>query len=369
MTDKFLVLRGFACILVFLSHIDLVFVNSESNFVEKLMIFNGFSGVQIFFVLSGYLIIKILIIDRKYKLNFGGILAFYKQRFFKIALPYYMVLIFLLFFVYKYFVSSNDYWSIIKLFGFGFDNDLNSKISNHLWSVTTEMQFYVISPIIALGFLSLFSSKKLSPFFVCLAIIIIGTFNRYFALEVGIYNGFGSLASIFIWIDLFLIGGICNYIVPVTKGYLQKIPTKVKNKILVGLLVLSIIMWNYWTFGYTKGGWNSELNYLVPTSVAVIGSIYIIISESYNIQKTKFDLYEILTRPIVIMEWFGYYSYYFYLVHVAVIGVVTKYIIVDSIANYLAVVFLSFVLGIGLSLVLKVVSGSIVKVLEFGNKK
>jgi peptidoglycan/LPS O-acetylase OafA/YrhL len=145
----------------------------------------GWIGVQIFFVLSGYLITTILIKNRN--TNFGAYLGrFYWRRTLRIFPPYYFFLLAtLVIYVGKGVPSAfpNDWpW----LFGYAAnfarlrEGDLPTHV--HTWSLALEEQFYLIWPL-AVFFLS---SRRLR-----ILIVIILTCVPLFRLA--IFQGLSAL--------------------------------------------------------------------------------------------------------------------------------------------------------------------------------
>lgn len=124
---------------------------------------DGYSGVDIFFVLSGYLMTKIILV----RLDQGTfrLVDFYRRRLIRI-LPALLTLI-ILFYILLYFVLG------IKLYDFSrfafsssiFVSNIYYELSSgyfqpasqlnfllHTWSLSIEMQFYVLYPLLLIGF-------------------------------------------------------------------------------------------------------------------------------------------------------------------------------------------------------------------------
>lgn len=69
------VIRASAIILVLIAHIRYFFVHSYSD--DNAFIVSGFLGVELFFVLSGFLIGQIVLKDFEYKISLKKIKNFY----------------------------------------------------------------------------------------------------------------------------------------------------------------------------------------------------------------------------------------------------------------------------------------------------
>ncbi len=148
-------LRGLAILLVILFHIALI-APPPSRALINFMYF-GWSGVDLFFVLSGFLIGGILIDHRESQNYFK---AFYARRFFRI-IPIYFLIIIAYALAYKLTAVSRTY--VVREVGppmgwlayFSFTNNL--WIARHdnmhiflpvTWSLAVEEQFYLTIPFI-----------------------------------------------------------------------------------------------------------------------------------------------------------------------------------------------------------------------------
>ena len=142
--------RGLAILLVMIHHFTLIphgpLADDALHAVSRL----GWTGVDLFFVLSGYLITSILI---EYKGDGKYFSAFYARRVLRI-LPLYYVVLLLVLVILPPFVdvgrvhgSSIWYWlhaSNIRFALFGF----NHRNLNIAWSLAIEEQFYLFWPLV-----------------------------------------------------------------------------------------------------------------------------------------------------------------------------------------------------------------------------
>lgn len=139
------ILRGISVLLVVLYHLDLAWFKS------------GFLGVDVFFVISGFLMAALYTPDR--------IRDFFSKRA-KRLLPAYFVTILVTLVLATVFVSPYEYGSVTQqaLFGtfflsnigFWLENSYFSKVAFspllHLWSLGVEIQFYALLPALAWAF-------------------------------------------------------------------------------------------------------------------------------------------------------------------------------------------------------------------------
>lgn len=152
-------LRGVAIIIVIIGHLFW-----ESN----LRIFIGFAGVDIFFVISGFLITTILL---KEKVNKGSISLrfFYIRRILRImpvAYLYIFILI-LLNIIFKLNIPFRSFaTAVLYLKNIPFKNS-GEWFTGHFWSLSVEEQFYLIFPI----FLVCYQKKYIQ--ILCFTVILI----------------------------------------------------------------------------------------------------------------------------------------------------------------------------------------------------
>jgi peptidoglycan/LPS O-acetylase OafA/YrhL len=140
-------LRGLAILMIILYH----------NFDFLSFTYPTWSGVDLFFVLSGFLITGILIKKRN---SAHFLFNFYARRVLRIFPIYFLSLIIFLFILpnlIKYplsldYFTINQYWFWLEIQNWLFilKPNGNNNFLNHFWSLALEEQFYLISPWIIL---------------------------------------------------------------------------------------------------------------------------------------------------------------------------------------------------------------------------
>lgn len=139
-------LRCFSVFIVIFHHLPIV---DGSNYFTYY--FKNFTGVDTFFILSGFLITGILLKTKEKKTDIKSALkTFYIRRFFRIFPIYYLSILFLII------VNPSNYadYAIndilyVSNFKMGFDGDF-SGITPHFWSLSVEEQFYLFWPLLIL---------------------------------------------------------------------------------------------------------------------------------------------------------------------------------------------------------------------------
>ena len=164
-------LKGIAILAVVFYHLfDLL---KSAHFTESTLFDGGFLGVDIFFVISGFLITSSVF----YKLsnNDFSLLAFYKRRCVRILPPLLFVCIFTL--IIGYFLLFPEVYkelnievanALLFIGNFRFANlggyfalDSSDKLLLHTWYLAVTIQFYILFPLIVLLLKKVFSLKRL----------------------------------------------------------------------------------------------------------------------------------------------------------------------------------------------------------------
>jgi len=146
-------IRTIAALIVVVWHVD------QFSFLfgvdSKQFCFNGMASraVDLFFVLSGFLITYLLLIEKN-KFNKIDYKSFYKRRILRIWPVYYLALIITLLFVYsgiievEFSLLSSFLLYFFLLANVAFSVGLDIKPITPLWSVGVEEQFYAIWPFL-----------------------------------------------------------------------------------------------------------------------------------------------------------------------------------------------------------------------------
>lgn len=212
--------RALAIVFVVLFHLDI-------NLFQ-----GGFIGVDIFFVISGFLITKIITkeYDENQRFNFG---KFYLKRARRL-LPS-LFLLFVLVFIATYFMfSPSDFIKSTKamfmasviisnIFFFResgyFDKSSDLEPLLHTWSLGIEEQFYLIWPIALIAILSFFQKRQVAIIFLLFCLTLIVPYGLLELSDIKEWFGLSNLidaklnSAIFYLIPFrafeFLLGGLC----------------------------------------------------------------------------------------------------------------------------------------------------------------
>ena len=304
-------LRGLAVLLVILYHLNNSF-------------FFGYLGVDIFFVISGYVITGSLITS----FNSGSknvLSKFYSKRILRIypALIFTLIITFIFYliignisnyeivfktFIYSVFGLSNIFF--LRRNNSYFEDEIDNPLI-HTWSLGVEEQFYIVFPIILFFYFKLKSQLIFNKFIKIFFIFIFISSILYFFLETNELLKFWSPIARF-W-ELLTGCILC---------FAQK-----KNKefrVLI-VLILIIIFFNILKF-------QREDLYL---SISIIFSSILIVSGKYFLVNFFFSNW--------IIRWIGKISYSMYLVHYPLLYFFNIYFDigkVDVITIYFIILFL-----------------------------
>lgn len=149
-------IRGVAVLMVLIWHFIGAVISpslgSASTWLSSILVF-GRTGVDLFFVLSGFLIIGILVDKRE---NGNYFATFYLRRAARILPPYLLLLVF--FWGFTLCLPSNTYFNsdigpvtyllFLQNWYMSFHNEWGPSASSVTWSVAIEEQFYLVFPVV-----------------------------------------------------------------------------------------------------------------------------------------------------------------------------------------------------------------------------
>ncbi len=171
-------MRGIAVLLVLAFHFAWTFPGDDpaasKEVVERLAVhahaflWSGWIGVDLFFVLSGYLITRGLVSPSKRALGMR-MKMFWMRRVLRIFPIYYAVVIVgsILGLAVGGWIPGLAYWLYMQNYALAFDDEV-LRWTAHFWSLAIEEQFYFVWPIVALTL----SRRRLIP---VILVLIVGT--------------------------------------------------------------------------------------------------------------------------------------------------------------------------------------------------
>lgn len=285
----------------------------------------GFAGVDVFFVISGFLMTSIIF--RGLESNNFSLWNFLKARARRIVPALITIILIVLALGYLFFepltyqlVGKHGFSSLLFISNITyaneagyFDADSFSKLFLHTWSLSVEWQFYIIYPIILLILSKLLSISSLKKIVVISAII-----SFVFCIYLSSVNKTLSYFMIYTRGWEMLLGGI---------AFLFPLSTTDNKKRIIEILGLILIITSFFIFS-NSDNWPSY-NALLP----VFGAYLCIIS---NNEKTLLSNYA--------FQKIGLWSYSIYLIHWPFIVFLKKINIEISIFTYfISTILLAFI--------------------------
>jgi peptidoglycan/LPS O-acetylase OafA/YrhL len=135
-------LRGVAVALVMITHLPAEPAAQIHRLIPQLMHMGGYLGVDLFFVLSGFLITRILLADR---VSGAPLKYFLIRRCLRIFPLYYLVLLLNAAFS----PSVALVWCAVYLSNYYFAFVADENLLRHTWSLCVEEHFYLFWPVLA----------------------------------------------------------------------------------------------------------------------------------------------------------------------------------------------------------------------------
>ena len=255
-------LRGLSVLLVIFYHFKLENLDYE-------IIKGGFLGVDIFFVISGYIISKI-IVDAQIR-NFS-LLTFYSRRIKRIIPLLSVVLISSIIFLPIIFdnflinknlnaalavssgISNFYFWLTSTLYQFA---ERNNIINLHFWSLSIEIQFYILFPIL---FVIFKNNQKIIIYLLLIIFIVSYLFVSKIYITHNFFNFYNSLSRAF----EFSFGALIFFMSDIKK--------KVKKNIHFLLYITGYIFLFYYIYHF-----NNEGSHPNPYTIIFLVSLALII--------------------------------------------------------------------------------------------
>jgi peptidoglycan/LPS O-acetylase OafA/YrhL len=285
-------LRAFAVMFVIMYHWGLPIQDkSVSDFLREI-IPDGRFGVDLFFVLSGFLITAILLDARSAgRTRLEIIRNFMIRRILRVFPAYYLTLMILVWIGYP-FIQKNLGWFLSYSSNILSFRNKSWNDFSHSWSLSVEEQFYLIWPwcIVYVG------GKYLRYVFTAALLIGIGTIVYVSKIHV---DAWGLLLTPACMVS-FGIGGMYAWLSQQPRG------TRVFMRVITLLVPIAVILHFYWVFSVNGG----HFNYLarLANSLISIWLIHKIITLRPGWLKSK-----VLENPV--LNKIGQISYGLYLFH------------------------------------------------------
>lgn len=274
----------------------------------------GQTGVDLFFVISGFLITAILLDTKE---NPGRLKNFYIRRSLRIF-PLYFFVLFSYLFIYSWLGSSEIELKNVLTHVFYVQNwSLNFPgadfaLLGHTWSLAVEEQFYLIWPVLLYALLRL---EKKEMIITCCSLIAVSWLSRFYLADIG--HEKLAYTSTLSRMDALILGGL----VSILRSYNPDILNKNKKILLytavtmTGLVIAMI--------GYYAGQAHVFHHNLIKIGLTAFSILYTALLALTVINSKKSQLIKILSSHK--LQKIGQISYGLYLYHVIVMLLLINY--------------------------------------------
>jgi peptidoglycan/LPS O-acetylase OafA/YrhL len=297
--------------------------NSASASTDKLeLIFHNLAfGVDVFFLISGFLITYLLLSEHE-KTGKVDVLKFYIRRAFRIWPLYFFMILTAPVLSYFFFEQSPDY-SLQFFFLGNFDiinQGMKSVATNHLWSICIEEYFYLFVPLL----IAFIPVKKLPQFLFGIIFISI-LFRAHMALNTENY-GMALYVHTLSRIDVLAIGSLFGYL------YFNK-KIQFNNPLSIRLMVYSIFIFIFLNVDYAECG---------TLFTATFKKYFFVLIAAYAAGNFLFHPKSLIRiRKPNFLHQLGKASYGIYMFNPVIVFLALKFFAVDTLTNY--IIFLAAV--------------------------
>jgi len=345
-------LRFLAIIMVLISHGRLLLKSTLGSSIDFLSL-GGFWGVELFFVLSGFLIggILIKIYEPLPLYDFNTIKSFWKRRWFRTLPNYYLVLILniiLALILGKFVFDDLRYYSF-----FIFSQNLFTEHPNFFgeaWSLAVEEWFYLVYPVV------LFFTCKLSPVSwnnkrkLLFSIILVFLFSFVLKIIISFFLNINWDSNIRRMAPLRLDSILTGVLFSWFNFYYHKLFNKYKTVMLIiSILFLSISGYNYFK-DIVEGGMfgTSFFSKTFYFNITSLGFAFLLPYANYSKSSTPKSIWKKTVTIISLI------SYSMYLIHYSFILVFLRKIFTgnSSVIIAISIFILYFLITIFFSILL-----------------
>lgn len=279
----------------------------------------GFIAVEIFFAISGFLIITKLVkeFSKDRKICYGSFVLSRLVRLIPTLLVCVILTLILTFFVHPDILAGTRWNTLAALtfttnikeliVGGSYENSISPNLFEHTWFIALEMQFYLIAPFLVTFIMGCFKQNRRGArvlggallFLSCASAILMAVYGGLFSMQDRAYFAPDS------HIGAFCLGGalaVFNYLVPRTPRTKKIIPAVGVSVSLLTILILA-----------SKLTYDNPMTYyfgLPFTGLLTVIMLFCIIKLQPNVHVRRRA-----TIPIRIAEKLGQYSYGVYLFH------------------------------------------------------
>ena len=250
------ILRALAILLVLFRHLDYDNLPMVLHYMKKI----GWMGVDMFFVLSGFLVSGLLFYEYKKKNEIKPV-RFLVRRGFKIYPSFYALILLVVAVKYIKHVSFNRGDLMAELF---FYQNYHPSLLGHTWSLAVEEHFYILLSVGLFAYIHYAKNMRKLPYIIIsLLVVILGM--RYITYTYHLYNfkeDFQRYCMSHLRFDALFFGVLLSFMYHFHPDAFNKYLTQKRGLILIFSIICLLPCLLLPTDSNIVGIWGLSLNYL-----------------------------------------------------------------------------------------------------------
>jgi peptidoglycan/LPS O-acetylase OafA/YrhL len=329
-------LRALAIFLVVLSHLTFLVFPKEENLIITAIRILGTLGVDLFFVLSGYLIGGILL--KQIKLNntsLKDLITFWKRRWLRTLPNYYLVLFINIGIFIILGKHLPNHWGLYIPFLQNFSYP-NPDFFTESWSLSIEEYAYLLLPLLLFLCFKLLNKMNKQKIFLYTSILVIGIIallklKYYLSTNIYSYHDWSSsFRKVVIYrIDSIYIGFVLVYVMNTYQQFCFKYKKHLLFLGIFGVILIHLLMYGYQLVPETNPFFYVFVYlYAVSISIALVFPYF-----------SKLNYSGLFFKPI---QFLSVHSYAIYLVNYSIVLLLLQ--------DFFDIYYMSFIQKIGIAL-------------------
>lgn len=337
--DVFNVLRVIALFCVLGLHSKIVISENGGTIFPWFQYTPAWAAMWMFFMMSGFLIGKGFFSGRYDFSKIQGFYKFYKSRFLRVCVPYFLFMLLIFLFVNPVWFGTVGDYTLIKLLFFNYDGRPGITGIGATWFISTIVQLYLLAPFVYQFIFRKIKTNNVA-IFIGIGLIIFGLLERIIIRANWENSTYWVYTNVLCNLDVFFVGMLLNKITQNNQD------TNIKKwlKPFGWLALIVFILLNSY-YLYNGIHWVAYTTYYPTVYLLLYAFILYLYDTVQRVPPSKIDFITVVKNPLRIFDAVALVSFSAYLYHSNIYSVVPKILQANGFPGNASFTAISFFVG------------------------